>query len=121
MSDEIEIFVRDVNDVEGHVLARLKRMSSAKEDGERIVLRGTLRGPYCETARTLPAEIAFRDLAPKENGLAEAIVPDPCVWSPELPHLYEVDVEAWQANRVVAKYQGMIGLRRTPAKHGNNP
>jgi beta-galactosidase/beta-glucuronidase len=55
-------------------------------------------------------------LRPNESGTAEAIVPDPCVWSPELPHLYEVDVEARQGERVVGEYHGMIGLRRTPPK-----
>jgi hypothetical protein len=115
MSDEIEITLGDVNDVEGHVLARFKRASST-HGGKPIVLSGTLRGPYCETARTLPAEFAFRDVGPKENGLAEAIVPDPCVWSPELPHLYEARVEARQGDRLVAEYRGMIGLRRTPPK-----
>ena len=118
MPGEIEIFVRDVSDVEGHVYARYK-LSAA--EGERrasapIVLRGTLRGPYCEGTRTLPAQIAFRDLGPKEMGLAEAIVPDPCVWSPDLPHLYQVDVEAWQGDRLVAEYHGMIGLRRASAE-----
>jgi hypothetical protein len=117
MSDEIEILVGDVNDVEGHVFARFKRATGEQASGEPIVLRGTLRGPYCETARTLPADMTFRDLGPNEAGLAEAIVPDPCVWSPELPHLYEVDVEARQGDCVIAKYQGMIGLRRSPAKY----
>ena len=111
MSGEIEISVRDVSDVEGHVYARYR----APDDPggvEPVTLRGTLRGPYCQRAETLPAEIAFRDLGPKDMGLAEAIVPDPCVWSPELPHLYQADVEARQGERVVAEYHGMIGLRR---------
>jgi hypothetical protein len=116
MSDEIQISVGDVNDVEARVLARFQPASGERASSEPVVLRGTLRGPYCETARTLPAEMTFRDLAPTQTGLAEAIVPDPCVWSPELPHLYEVDVEARQGDRVVASYHGMIGLRRSPAK-----
>jgi beta-galactosidase/beta-glucuronidase len=110
MGSEIEIFVGDVNDVEGHVFARVKRALSEQDDKE-IVLHGALQGPYCETARTLPAKIPFRDLAPTEKGLAVAIVPDPCVWSPELPHLYQADVEAKQGGRVVAEYHGMIALR----------
>jgi beta-galactosidase/beta-glucuronidase len=117
MSGEIEIFVGDVNDVEGHVFARVNGAQSEQEAGGGIVLSGTLQGPYCETARTLPAKIPFRDLAPEEKGLAVAIVPDPCVWLPELPHLYQADVEARQGDRVVAEYHGMIGLRRTNQKH----
>jgi beta-galactosidase/beta-glucuronidase len=111
MSDEIKIFVGDVNDVEGHVFARLNGVRKDHEEGGEIVLSGTLQGPYCATARTLPAKIPFRDLAPEENGLAVAIVPDPCVWSPELPHLYQADVEARQGDRIIAEYHGMIGLR----------
>ena len=119
MSSEIEIFVSDVNDVEGHVFARVKGSQSEQQDGAEIVLSGTLQGPYCETARTLPAKIPFRDLGPNEKGLAVAVVPDPCVWSPELPHLYQADVEARQGDRIVAEYHGMIGLRRPNQKHDN--
>jgi beta-galactosidase/beta-glucuronidase len=119
MSNEIEILVGDVNDVEGHVFARVKRAHSEQDESGTIVLSGTLQGPYCETARTLPAKIPFRDLAPKEKGLAVAIVPDPCVWSPELPHLYQADVEATQGGHIIAEYHGMIGLRRTNEKHDN--
>jgi len=111
------------------------------------MLCGTLRGPYCEGARTLPAEFAFRHVetkslsqnrlrrggqahfAPKtpqnepvpdgsgigskEGGLtAEAVVTDPCMWSADVPHLYEVVVEARQGEQVIAEYRGKIGLRR---------
>ena len=44
--------------------------------------------------------------------MAEAVVTDPCMWSPEMPHLYHVDVEARQGEQVVAEYHGTIGLRR---------
>jgi len=111
MTDAIEIFVGDVNDVEARVYARY--VGAAKDDGahaERIVLKGRLRGPYCERSRTLPAEIAFRDS--EKPGLIEALVPDPCTWSPDLPHLYQADVEARQGQRVLAEYHGTIGLRR---------
>jgi hypothetical protein len=113
MPSQIEIFVRDVSDVEGRVFARYQAPDRGDDGGEPVALRGTLRGPYCEGTRTLPAEIAFRDLGPKDRGLAEAIVPDPCVWSPELPHLYQIDVEARQGDRLVAEYHGKIGLRGT--------
>ncbi len=59
MSSEIEIFVGDVNDVEGHVFARVNGVQSDQEQGAEIVLSGTLQGPYCETVRTLPAESRF--------------------------------------------------------------
>jgi len=120
MSSKIEIFVGDVNDVEGHVFARyIDRAGMSVESSERepVVLRGTLRGPYCDRAHTLPAEFAFRNLGPNQRGLAEAVVPDPCTWSHELPHLYQADVEARQGERVLAEYHGKIGLRRATRKN----
>ena len=111
MDQSIEIFVGDVNDVEARVYARyVGAADGSGMEPERVVLRGTLRGPYCERSRTLPAEIAFRDAG--KPGLIEALVPDPCTWSPELPHLYQADVEARQGQRVLAEYHGTIGLRR---------
>ncbi len=109
---EIEITVGDVNDVEARVLAKLKASGDAAAAAETVVLRGTLRGPVCDLARTLPAEFAFRSMPGAAPPAAEAYVPDPCVWSPELPHVYHADVEARQGERVVAEFHGPIGFRK---------
>ena len=53
MTNEIEIFVGDVTDMEARVFARYC-------GADHVMLRGTLRGPFCEKARTLPADFAFR-------------------------------------------------------------
>jgi hypothetical protein len=119
MPASIQIFARDISDVEGHVFARYLGPGTAAPsdvDNESVLLRGTLRGPYCETAHTLPAEFRFRDLSPRQTGLAEAIVPDPCIWTDELPHLYRADIEARKGDRIVAEYHGMIGLRRSEVR-----
>jgi hypothetical protein len=105
MVDAIEILVGDVNDVYARVYARY-----LGEDAERIELSGTLRGPICESARTLPANIAFRDAG--KPGQVEALIPDPCTWSPDLPHLYQADVTARHGDQTLAEYHGTIGLRR---------
>jgi hypothetical protein len=105
MSSEIVIVVGDVTDVEARVIARYH----GAEQG--ITLRGTLRGPFCEKSRTLPAEFVFRTIE-KESIKAEAIVPDPCMWTPALPHVYQADVEARQGERLIAEYHGTVGLRR---------
>jgi beta-galactosidase/beta-glucuronidase len=104
MADEIEIIVTDVNDIEAHIVARYG-------DGGGVVLTGTVRGPYCATAHTLPAEYSFRPVSGSKPATAEAIVPDPCTWSQEAPHLYEVNVMARRGADVVAGYRGSIGLR----------
>jgi hypothetical protein len=112
-SATLEIIVDDVNDVEARVYARCRNLTRPLSGipSEPIVVRGTLRGPYCDTARTLPAEFAFRDIGSADSPTAEVVIPDPCVWSPVLPHLYQADVQARQGERVLAEYHGMIGLR----------
>jgi hypothetical protein len=114
MPAAIEIFVGDVSDVEAHVFARYAGpAASAEAEGSRpVVLRGTLRGPFCEHTRTLPAEFQFRGFGPDSPPTARAIVTDPSLWTVELPHLYQADVEARQDDRLLAEYHGMIGLRR---------
>jgi hypothetical protein len=105
MQHEIEIRVGDVTDMEARVFARYL-------SHEQVTLRGSMRGPFCETAKTLPADFTFRDLGPHQAGVAEAIITDPCMWSSEMPHLYRVDVKAVEGDRVVAEYHGTIGLER---------
>lgn len=127
---EIEIVVGDVSDMEARLVARYNDTGSKDrlENGGPIVLSGTVRGPYCTNARTLPATFEFHGeesppLAASQSGMgknvavAEAVVSDPCMWSAELPHLYQIDVEARQGERVIAAHHGQIGLRRTaPAR-----
>jgi beta-galactosidase/beta-glucuronidase len=114
MPGQIEILIEDVNDVQARVVARYNASPDQIERNahERVVVSGFVRGPYCETARTLPAEIAFRELAAAEIPQSEVVVPDPCVWSPELPHVYQADVEARRGDRILAEYHGRFGLRR---------
>ena len=106
MRSSIEIVVGDVTDVEARVIARYH---GADED---VALRGTLRGPFCEKGRTLPAEFVFRSFGKGDVVQAEALVPDPCMWTPEMPHLYQADVEARQGEQVIAEYHGTIGMCR---------
>ena len=57
-STDWEISVAEVSEVEAKVLVRYHSNTD-----EPIVLRGTLRGPYCERAHTLSAEYPFRALS----------------------------------------------------------
>lgn len=106
MSSDIEIAVGDVTDVEAHVIARYQGSMTG------VVLHGTLRGPFCKKGRTLPAEFVFRDLGNATGSQVETVVPDPCMWTPEMPHLYQADIEARQGEQLIAEYHGTIGLRR---------
>ena len=113
MRGEIEITIGDVNDIEARVYARYVTPADAAASAkEAIAVRGTLRGPHCEFARTLPAVFMFRNMPSEAVPTAEALVSDPCSWSAELPHVYQCDVVAEQGDRIVAEYHGTIGFRR---------
>jgi hypothetical protein len=105
MTPTIEITAGEVNDVEARIFARFFGANA-----EQVVLKGTLRGPYCEGSRTLPAQIKFRHTG--NPAQAEVLIPDPCIWSPDLPHLYQADIEAKRGDETVAEYRGAIGLGR---------
>jgi hypothetical protein len=103
MANDIEISLGDVTDMEARVFARYS-------GPDHVELTGTLCGPFCEIARTLPADFLFRSAT--EQNVAEAIVTEPCMWSQEMPQLYRVDIQAKAAGRLVAEYHGEIGLQR---------
>jgi hypothetical protein len=108
MSDENwEVTVADVSEVEAKVRIRYRGAGH-----DELRLSGTLRGPYCERAHTLPADYPLQPFA-SEPATVEAIVTDPCLWSEELPHLYQAFVQAIRGEAVVAEYHGVVGLRRT--------
>jgi hypothetical protein len=113
----IEIIVGEMNDVEAHVFARMIKAAHDVEDAdEKVEISGTLHGPFCESSRTLPAQFTFKNVKP---GLAEVVVPDPCLWSPELPHVYHAEVTARQGGQIVGEFHGQIGLHRlTPRRAG---
>src|SRR4051794_13497257 len=106
MADEIEIVTGDVTDMEARIYARYLHAPAGTE------LRGVIRGPFCDKSRTLPAEFAFRRSNTSGMVEAEAVIPDPCLWTAELQHMYQVDVQAVCDKRVIAEYHGAIGLRR---------
>jgi hypothetical protein len=104
MPNEIEISLGDVTDMEARVYARFCGVEPA-------TLEGSIRGPFCERGRTLPADFSFQAIAGQPASV-EALITEPCLWSAEMPHLYRIDVIAKQGDRVVAEYHEMIGLNR---------
>jgi hypothetical protein len=63
-----------------------------------------------------PQAWKVRSTAPQSESagadlLAEAIVPDPCFWSPELPFLYRVEVELRHGDKLVSTTVRMLGIR----------
>jgi hypothetical protein len=117
--DQAEVFFGEASDAEARVYARLGGDEFA---GTRIA--GRLIGPECRFAQTLPAAIPFRECthhAPRDEmtegkshnlaPLAQAIVPDPCFWTPDLPFLYRAQLEI-HGGGAVEKIDRLFGIRR---------
>jgi hypothetical protein len=110
--DAIELFFGDANPAETRVYARLA--GEAMKPGMRLT--GSLAGPFCRYAQTLPATIPLIDLGPGASLLAQAIVPDPCFWSPELPYLYRANVELRLGSESLGTIERTLGIRPLGAR-----
>ena len=76
-----------------------------------LTISGTIVGPHSAHARTLPAKMPFRFLGSGDSPLAEAIVPDPCFWTPESPYTYRVSLEVQHQGKVVQRHEQLLGIR----------
>jgi hypothetical protein len=101
----LEVFLGETSNAEARIYARLPQLA-----GE-YSLRGSVTGPYCQYNRTLPATIPLVDRGPGAGLLAQAIVPDPCFWSPELPMVYRAKVELHHAGQTVARAERLLGVK----------
>jgi hypothetical protein len=79
-------------------------------------LVGEIVGPRCRFARTLESTTPFRRLTPRHDFVAEAILPDPCFWSDEVPMLYTAHFRLQQAGATVETAGINFGI---PAIDGN--
>jgi hypothetical protein len=110
MFESLELFHGEATPAEARVYARLPRKQ--KIDGATIELAGNLIGPSCEFAQTLPARIPFVQHRLDDRLLAEAIVPDPCFWTPDLPFLYRAELELRAGGDPAGKIDQTAGIRR---------
>jgi len=111
--DDLQIFFGDASPAVTRVYARLP----GAQPGLRLT--GTLRGPRCVYAHTLEVTAKFRPLPGHDPLVAEAVLPDACYWSPELPYLYSARVELWQGDQQLADVNRLFGIRPL-ATHGAN-
>jgi hypothetical protein len=81
-------------------------------------INGTLHGPLCQYGRTLPTDFPLRDMAKYGQAMAEAIIPEPCFWTPEMPQLYRYDVHI-ETSHGTTEAKGMLGIRRFGAAKQN--
>lgn len=83
-------------------------------------LAGRLVGPRCLDTTTVEVAYPFRPLSgPTLPGIAAArvIVPEPCLWDPTCPFLYQGILEVYHAERLLARLEFCQGLRRFALSH----
>lgn len=79
-------------------------------------LHGYVHGPRCEFAHTLPAKYTLTDLGVGPTLLARTTITDPCLWTSDLPQIYDVHLELRRGSEVLAREQRMLGLRGIGAR-----
>src|SRR6185503_6095473 len=104
---DLDVFYGDLTVSRAYVYARLPRPA----DDAGLTLVGQVRGPRCKLAETLPVTSPVIDLGPGPTLLAQALVPDPVFWSPDLPAIYDVTVNLLRGTELIASARREIGLR----------
>ncbi len=113
-ADCVDLFFGAVSQAVCRVYARYY----GPQPGQGLQVTGTLTGPTCIYAETLPATSRFIDRGPGAAPLAEAIVPEPSFWTPEMPHLYQARWQLQQEGRVLGEAERCFGIRRFGAAGG---
>jgi hypothetical protein len=108
----VELFHGFADPTEARVYAVITLAEKFWDKSKPFKLTGLLTGPECEFAQTLPARIPFVHCGSDETLLAEAFVPDPCFWSPDLPFLYRAELQLHGGQAVAGEQNGIIGIRR---------
>lgn len=107
MLELLDVFHGEVTPHRALIYARLPRPT-----GTGWRLHGEVRGPFSRSRRTLPARVELVDCGPGPTLLAQAVLPDPCSWSPESPTWYDVSVVLTKDGAEQAETRRQFGIRR---------
>lgn len=108
--DGLSVFHGEASTTLARVYARLPTGA----DPAGYELTGRVVGPRCRRANTLPAVsrlVEVKGSCDRNVLLAEAIVPDPCFWSDEVPMLYDVHVELRRGDQIMDRTERAVGFR----------
>lgn len=79
-------------------------------------VRGRLTGPRCAHAATVEVAYPLRPLVRPPDGVdgltVRAVIPEPSLWEPECPFVYQAIVELWEGGLRCDQAQVRHGLRR---------
>lgn len=82
---------------------------TARADSGIAEITGTVCGPYCEFSKTLKADF---DLKLSNGGSVEALVIEPCYWTPQLPFWYDLRLKLLMQDGSQREELLPIGIRR---------
>jgi hypothetical protein len=119
LADRLDLFFGEANPAVARAYLRLRPPPPVGVDFKELSLAGRLIGPFCDFAETLPLKVQFLPLrnAPDSGTLvAEAIVPDPNFWTPELPFIYRAEIEVRHGERVLLNQKRQFAIRRFGAR-----
>jgi len=106
--------------------ARLRLAVS--ESSDIVSMTGRLRGPYCETAKTLTSNsplVPIPNPPPRSAGeglgegatrdsrpVVESVVVDPCYWTPQMPFQYKASVQVQTTAGEEVSSEFVFGMKR---------
>src|SRR4029079_5155229 len=79
-------------------------------------LTGSVTGPRCLNTRTLPTTAHFCDLGAGPTLLSRASVIDPSYWSPDVPSIYDVQIDLRRGGEVLATARRELGFKALGVK-----
>jgi hypothetical protein len=83
------------------------------DDSSIASINGFVRGPLCAYSKTLTADYALRPVdKPTFTHILEALVLDPCYWTPLLPFLYDLNLAVLSCDASVSNEVLKFGMKR---------
>lgn len=107
IADQLELFYGEASPAGARVYAQLPLDESTRD----LQLGGSIYGPACTYAHTLPARFPLADAGPGPTLLAQSVIQEPCFWSADMPYLYTATVELRRQETLVAQVERPLGLR----------
>lgn len=101
--DQTEVFYSELTAAEARICVR-----SGASLSQHQRLEASLSGPRSLYGRTLPVKLAFRQSS--AAGELDAVLTDPCYWTPETPLIYDIELKLHDEGRTWHQ-QRSIGFR----------
>jgi hypothetical protein len=112
MNDRIEIILGEATASHARLYVRATENAGQGDALQVTGLTGSMTGPQCRYARTLPTCYSLRPLETSADLLAELVVPDPCFWTPQMPLLYRLDMRLQGMAGETQVISQLVGIRR---------